>query len=219
MLDARGWQVTLDAFGDRAVRMALDAYTHAERSNPKPARGRRHRIGHVALLQPDDLPRFARLGTIALLRPYEATPFPGRLDAWNRITGEDRAAHAWPVASISAAHGRVAFATGWPAASPNPLAAIQAAVTRSDATAPEDPWNPAEAVTLKRAIDSFTSVPAYASFDEQRKGSLKPGMLADLVVLSNDIFLASSSRISAAKVAVTIFDGKIVYRRSSTPTD
>ena len=63
MLDARGWQVTLDAFGDRAVRMALDAYTHAERSNPKPARGRRHRIGHVALLQPDDLPRFARLGT------------------------------------------------------------------------------------------------------------------------------------------------------------
>lgn len=219
MLDARGWQVTLDAFGDRAVRMALDVYAHAERSNPKPARGRRHRIGHVALLQPDDLPRFARLGTIALLRPYEAMPFPGRLDAWNRIAGEDRAAQAWPVASISAAHGRVAFATGWPAASPNPLAAIQAAVTRSDETAPEDPWNPAEAVTLKRAIDSFTSVPAYASFDEQRKGSLKRGMLADLVVLSNDIFLASSSRISAVKVAVTIFDGKIVYRRSSTPTD
>ena len=219
MLDGRGWQVTLDAFGDRAVRMALDAFAHAERSNPKPARGRRHRIGHLALIQPDDLPRFARLGTIALLRPSEATPFPGRVDGWVRTVGEDRTARAWPHASIAAAHGKIAFATGWPAASPSPLAAIQAAVTRSDDIAPEDPWNPAEAVTLKRAIDSFTAVPAYASFDEQRKGSLKAGMLADLVVLSNDIFAASASRIASARVAVTIFDGKIVYRRSSTPTD
>jgi predicted amidohydrolase YtcJ len=92
-------------------------------------------------------------------------------------------------------------------------------VNRSTETAPDETWNADEGMTLKRAIDAFTSAPAYASFDEQRKGSLKPGMLADLVVLSNDIFSAPVSRISSATVAVTIFDGKIVYRRSAKSTD
>ncbi|MEN3337318.1 MAG: hypothetical protein V7647_994 [Acidobacteriota bacterium] len=219
MLDGRGWQVTLDAFGDRAVRMALNAYEHAERSNPKPLRGRRHRIGHLALISPDDVARMSQLNVIALLWPSQATPFSGRLDAWTRMLGEERTARAWPASSLAAAHSRVAFATGWPAASQNPLAAIQAAVTRTDDGAPDDPWNAGESLPLKRAIDAFTSAPAYASFDEHRKGSLKAGMLADLVVLSTDIFAAPPSRISAADVAATIFDGKIVYRRTGTSTN
>jgi hypothetical protein len=219
MLDARGWQVTTEAFGDRAVRMALNAYEHAVRSNPKPERGRRHRIEHLALLDAADLPRFSPLGVVALLRPLESVPFPGRVDAWSSAVGEDRTARAWPAASIAAAHTRVAFATGWPAAPLNPLAAIHAAVNRSTESAPDETWNADEGMTLKHAIDAFTSAPAYASFDEQRKGSLKPGMLADLVVLSNDIFSAPLSRISSATVAVTIFDGKIVYRRSAKSTD
>lgn len=219
MLDGRGWQVTLDAFGDRAVRMALNAYEHAERSNPTPARGRRHRIGHLALLHPDDLPRLAQLGVIALLRPYEATPSPGRVDAWTRAVGDERTARAWPAAGLAAAHTRLAFATGWPDAPQNPLAAIHAAVNRSGDAGAEDPWNGGESLPLKRAIDAFTSAPAYASFDEQRKGSLKRGMLADLVVLSTDIFAAPPSRLSSATVAATIFDGKIVYRRTGTSTN
>jgi predicted amidohydrolase YtcJ len=219
MLDARGWQVTVDAYGDRAVRMALNAYDHAVRSNPKPERGRRHRIEHLALIDPEDLPRLGKLGVVALLRPLDAAPSPGRVEAWTRIVGEDRTAAAWPGASIAAAHTRLAFGTGWPGAAFSPLAAIHAAVTRATDVAPEETWNPGESVPLKRAIDGFTSVPAYASFDEQRKGSLKPGMLADLVVLSSDIFSAPASRLSSARVAVTIFDGKIVYRRHSTTTD
>jgi predicted amidohydrolase YtcJ len=219
MLDARGWQVTTEAYGDRAVRMALDAYQHAVRSNPKPARGRRHRIEHIALVQPEDVSRFGPLGLIALLRPFEMRPFPGRLDAWVSDVGEERTARAWPATSIAAAHGRFAFATGWPAGPLSPLGAIHAAVNRSLESAPEESWNPRESVPLKRAIDAFTSGPAYASFDEQRKGSLKPGMLADLVVLSNDIFSTPPSGISSATVAATIFDGKIVYRRTTKSTD
>jgi predicted amidohydrolase YtcJ len=219
MLDARRWQVTIEAFGDRAVRMALTAYEHAVRSNPKPERGRRHRIEHLALVNAEDLPRFGPLGLISVLRPSDARPFPGRVPSWIGAIGEDRTLAAWPTASIAAAHSRLAFATGWPAASLSPLAAIDAAVNRSDETAPEEIWNAAESISLKRAIDAFTLAPAYASFDEQRKGSLKPGMLADLVVLSTDIFAAPASRISSATVAATIFDGKIVYRRSASPTN
>jgi predicted amidohydrolase YtcJ len=219
MLDARRWQVTIEAFGDRAVRMALTAYEHAVRSNPKPERGRRHRIEHLALVDAEDLSRFGTLGLISLLRPSEARPFPGRVDAWIDAVGEDRTLRAWPAASIAAAHSRVAFATGWPAASLRPLAAIHAAVNRSDDQTPEEKWNAAESISLKHAIDAFTVAPAYASFDEQRKGSLKPGMLADLVVLSTDIFSEPASRISSTAVAVTIFDGKIVYRRNKSPTN
>ena len=219
LLDARRWQVTTEAFGDRAVGMALTAYEHAVRSNPKPERGRRHRIGHLALVQPEDLPKFGPLGVISVLRPYEARPAPGRVEAWVDAVGEDRTARAWPGGSIAAAKGRVVFGTGWPTAPLHPLAAIHAAVNRSDEMAPEKTWNAAESIPLKRAIDAFTRAPAYASFDEQRKGSLKAGMLADLVVLSNDIFSAPASRISSTTVAVTIFDGKIVYRRDAKSTD
>jgi predicted amidohydrolase YtcJ len=218
MLDARGWQVTTEAFGDRAVRMALTAYEHAVRSNPKPERPRRHRIEHLALVHPDDLPRFDPLGIVAVLRPAERQPTPGRVDALISALGEERAARAWPAASIASARTRVAFATGWPAEALQPLAAIHAAVNRSDAEA-EQVWNAAESMPLKRAIDAFTIAPAYASFDEQRKGSLKPGMLADLVVLSSDIFSLPASQIASTTVAVTIFDGKIVYRRGSKSTD
>jgi hypothetical protein len=84
---------------------------------------------------------------------------------------------------------------------------------------PEGGWYAAERITLKRAIDAFTSVPAHASFDEQRKGALKKGMLADIVVLSRDIFSASESELARTTVAVTIFDGRIVYRRDARATD
>jgi predicted amidohydrolase YtcJ len=219
LLDARRWQVTTEAFGDRAVGMALTAYEHAVRSNPKPERDRRHRIGHLALVQPEDFPKFGPLGVISVLRPFEARPSPGRVEAWIDAVGEERTARAWPARSIAAAKGRVVFGTGWPTAPLRPLAAIHAAVNRSDEMTPDETWNAAESIALKRAIDAFTVAPAYASFDEQRKGALKPGMLADLVVLSNDIFSAPASRISSTTVAVTIFDGKIVYRRVAKSTD
>ena len=218
LLDARGWQVTIDAFGDKAVHMALDAFEHAARSNAKPARGRRHRIEGVELVDAADVPRFGRLGAIASLTP--AVPTAELIESWSRLAGPERASRAWPAGSLAGARARIALATGWPSAPLDPLAAIHAAVTRTTPDGlPEGGWSPAQRITIKRAVEAFTSVPAHASFDEQRKGSLTKGMLADIVVLTRDIFAASESELARTTVAVTIFDGKIVYRREARATD
>jgi predicted amidohydrolase YtcJ len=219
-LDAKGWQIAIAATGDRAARMALDAFEHAVRSNPRPPRERRHRLERAALVADADLPRLRRLDLIASSQPLESAPVQARMDALSRSLGSERSSRAWPYASLAGAAGTLAFGTGWPAARLNPMAAIHVAVNRTSADGlPEGGWNPAERLPLKRAIDAFTSGPAYASFDEQRKGTLKVGMLADLVVLSTDIFDAPPSRLAPTTVAVTVFDGKIVYRRDARSTN
>ena len=200
--------------------MALDAFEHARRSNPEPERGRRHRIEGVALVEASDVPRFGRLGTIATIHPENVSPTTERLEAWIRAVGDERASRAWPYGSIVSARGKLAFGSGWPAGPANPMASMQTAITRTTIDGlPEGGWAPAERVTLKRAINAFTSVPAYASFDEQRKGAIAKGMLADLVVLSDDIFEASEPNLAGVTVAATIFDGKVVYRRSAKSTN
>ena len=220
LLDRRGWQLTAEASGDRAVRMALDAIEHAARSNAQPERGRRHRIEGVELVDAVDVPRFGRLGVIATIHPLFGNPTTERLDAWSDAVGAERASRAWPSGSIVSARGKLAFGSGWPEAPLNPLAAIHTAVNRTTIDGlPEGGWNDGERVSVRRAINAFTSVPAYASFDDQRKGTLKKGMLADLVVLSGDIFENPDVQIAGTTVAVTIFDGKIVYRRGATSTN
>ena len=220
LLDARGWQVTIDASGDRAVHMALDALEHAVRSNAVPDHGRRNRVEGVALVDAADVPRFGRLGTIATIHPYDESPTTERLESWGRAVGPERASRAWPAGSIVSARGQLAFTTDWPDSPLNPLAAMQIGVTRATPDGlPDGGWSPAERVSLKRAINAFTSVPAYASFDEQRKGSLKKGMLADLVVLSADIFEEPEADLGQTAVVTTIFDGKIVYQRSAKSTN
>jgi len=220
LLDARGWQVTAESSGDRAVRMALDAFEHAVRSNPEPERGRRHRIDGVELVDASDIPRFGRLGTIATVSPLHAVPTDGRMDAWTLAVGPERASRAWPSGSIVSARGKLSFGSGQPASVLDPMESVRFAITRTTAEGtPDGGWAPAERVSLKRAINALTSVPAFASFDEQRKGSLTPGMLADLVVLSEDIFEVPEEQIANTPVAVTIFDGKIVYRRNSKSTN
>jgi predicted amidohydrolase YtcJ len=221
LLDARGFQITLAASGDRAVRMALDAFEHAERSNKKePEKGRRHRIEGVELVDAVDVPRFARLRTIAAICPDDMSPTSERREAWERSVGSERASRAWPAGSLVSARGQLAFGTGWPTHPMNLFGAMQTAVTRATADGrPDGGWAAAERVSVKRAVNAFTSVPAYLSFDEQRKGSLKKGMLADLVVLTTDIFDAPGAELSRASVAATIFDGKIVYQRNAKSTN
>jgi predicted amidohydrolase YtcJ len=220
LLDARGWQVTAESSGDRAVRMALNAFEHAARSNPEPERGRRHRLDGVELVDAIDVPRFGRLGAIATVEPLHAVPTNERMDAWTLAVGPERASRAWPSGSIVSARGKLAFGSGLPASTLDPMGSIHAAVTRTTVEGtPDGGWAPAERVSRKRAINALTAVPAFASFDEQRKGSLTPGMLADLVVLSDDIFDIPDAQLATTTVAVTIFDGKIVYRRNSKSTN
>jgi predicted amidohydrolase YtcJ len=131
----------------------------------------------------------------------------GGLQSWSKLAGPERAPFGWPARSLSAAGAHLAFGSGWPRLTLDPLAALKAAVERADMQAPE-------ALTLKSAINAWTSGAAWVSFDEHRKGTIKPGMLADLVVLSTDIFHGSKA-LDAAEVTMTIFDGKIVYRHPS----
>jgi predicted amidohydrolase YtcJ len=222
LADARGWQVMTHAIGDRAIRMALDAYAHAARSNPMPARGRRHRIEHIESIDPADIGRFGALGVIASMQPFHGNPSPSQIELWSRNIGDDRASRGWAYGSIAAAKGRLAFGSDWPVVSLNPMLGLHTAVTRTSPDgAPEAGWYPEERLSVKAAVTAYTAGAAWASFDEQRKGTLASGMLADIVLLSDDIFAAAKKPADLATVhtVMTIFDGKIVYRRDRAGTN
>ena len=214
MLDKRGWQVMTHAIGDAAVRMTLDAYEAAAKANPAPERGRRHRIEHIETIDPTDIPRFGKLGVIASMEPVHATPSPEPGDVWSVNIGDARASRGWMWSSISKAGGRLAFGSDWPVMTLDPLKGLHVAVTRTtEQGLPEGGWIPSERLPIRKAIDAYTRDAAWASFDELRKGRLAKDMLADIVVLADDIFSGPASRLTTTEVAVTIADGKVVYRR------
>jgi predicted amidohydrolase YtcJ len=213
LADAAGWQVITHAHGDRAVRAALNAYAHAVRSNRPPALGRRHRIENLTIVDPADMPRFGPLGIVASMQPLWGSPTPQNTAMLTEYLGEERAALTFAARSIGE-ETKLVFGSGWPANPLDPVLGLLVATSQStpDGT-PESGWHPSERVALKPAIDAYTSAPAWASFDDLRKGSISPGMLADLVVLSDDIFEEPAGKLGSVSVAVTIFDGTIVYSR------
>ena len=204
MLDARGWQIAVDAAGDRAARLTLDAFG-AVAKTAHAAKAPRHRIENVTVVDPEDMARFGALGIIATMLPLHATG--GGVMNWSKTVGPERAPFGWPARSLSAAGAHLAFGSDAPRLPMDPLAGLRAAVTRPGLQAPEQ-------LTLKSAINAWTSGAAWASFDDHRKGTIKADMLADIVILSTDIF-SGPAKLEAADVVMTIFDGKIVYRRPS----
>ncbi len=212
MFDRRGWQIQIHAIGDRAIRMALDAFEHAAKVNPAPARGRRHRLEHIEAIAAADIARLGRLGVIASQQPIHAAL--GDVNQavpkgpWPDAIGPERTARAWAWKSIQAAGGRLAFGSDWPVAPLDPGQGLWLASTRVRAAEAAD-----QRLTIEEALAGYTTWAAYASFDEQRKGTLAPGMLADVVVLDQDITAAPIASATSVAVAVTIFDGKVVYEK------
>ena len=216
-LDKDGWQILVHAIGDGAVRASLDAIEQAAKTNPAPARGRRHRLEHIETIDPADIPRFGALGVIASQQPFHGTPAPSQMTVWTANIGGERASRGWAYHSIMAAGGRLAFGSDWPVVTLDPRTGIHTAVTRTTVDGlPEGGWYPAERIPLTAAVDAYTSGAAWASFDEQRKGRLARDLLADVVVLSSDIF-QPDAHVMDAVVETTIFDGKIVYTRAPSP--
>lgn len=214
-LDRRGWQVITHAIGDAAIRETLDAYKLAASANPAPARGRRHRVEHVETPAPDDVPRFGREGVVASLQPAHGVP-PSADDPWATNLGPERAARGWMSRSLAGAGATLAFGSDWPVADIDPLLGIFVAVNRTTTDGePEGGWMPGERLSLEDAIRAYTSSAAWASFDEQRKGRLEPDMLADIIILSKDLFALPPDRLLEAEVVTTIVDGKVVYRRDT----
>jgi len=212
MFDKRGWQIQIHAIGDRAIRMSLDAIEKAAAANPAPARGRRHRIEHIEAVSAADIPRFGRLGVIASQQPIHAALGDANQAVpsgpWPDAIGPERASRAWAWKSILTAGGRLTFGSDWPVAPLEPAQGIWLASTRVKANKAED-----QRLTIDQAIAGYTKWPAYASFEERRKGTLAPGMLADVVVLTGDITSTPIAAPGDVVVAATIFDGKVVYER------
>ena len=175
---AAGFAVAVHAIGDRANREALDAF-EATLADWQP-RGLRPRIEHAQCVHPDDVPRFARLGVAASVQYTHAT---SDRDVADRLWGE-RAAHAYPYASLLAAGARLAGGSDAPVEELDPLAGLRAAVLRTDGDRP--PWRPEQAIGLGAALASFTTEPAWLAGEEHVRGRIAPGLLADLVVLDRD---------------------------------
>ena len=203
-----GWAVAVHAIGDRANRAVLDVLEECRKRGW--GKDLRHRIEHVQLLHPDDLPRLAQLRVIASMQPIHAT---SDMEMADRYWGErSRWGYAWR--SLLEKGTVLAFGSDCPVESLNPLEGIHAAVTRRRLDGSPGPrgWYPQERLTVHEAVWAYTWGAAYASGEEDIKGSLTPGKLADLVVLSRDIFAINPMAIPQTEVEATVFDGQIVYR-------
>jgi predicted amidohydrolase YtcJ len=216
MLDRRGWQIMIHAIGDRGIRMSLDAIEAAARANAPPARGRRHRLEHIEDVSAADVARFGRLGVIASMQPFHASPNSNVLNVWAGNVGPERASRAWSWKSIRDSGGRLAFGTDWPVVGIDPRPGIHTALTRQTASgAPPGGFGAAQRLALREVLDAYTRGSAYAEFAEQVKGTLAPGMLADLVVWDRDLFALPVRQVKDASVVTTIFDGQVVYRKDA----
>ncbi|WP_219417720.1 amidohydrolase [Pseudonocardia nigra] len=203
--DAAGLQVALHAIGDHAVRIALDALEHARRENGPG--DRRHRIEHLEYVDPADVPRLAELGVTASMQPVHADP--AIRDNWAAMLGDARAerAFAWP--EMTAAGARLAFGTDAPTAPHPPLPNMFIASTRRSALRPELPaLQPHLALPLADAVRHATADSAWACRAEDAVGSLRPGLLADFVVLDRDPFAVAPDALLGTGVVRTVVGGR-----------
>jgi predicted amidohydrolase YtcJ len=205
--DEAGLQCSVHAIGDKANHLLLNYFEQAEKNNGP--RDRRFRIEHAQHLLAGDIPRFAQLGVIASMQPSHAID-DGRW-AEKRI-GAVRIKTTYAFRWLLDSGARVAFGTDWPVAPLNPLIGIYAAVTRetNDGKNPHG-WVPEQKITLEEAVRAYTVTSAYAEFGEREKGTLEPGKLADIVVLSQDIFRIDPEDIPKTKVEHTIAGGRLVH--------
>jgi predicted amidohydrolase YtcJ len=218
-LDKAGIQIYTHAIGDKAVRTALDAYEAAEKANG--THDARHRIEHIETISAQDIPRFGSLGVIASFQPLHAYPDEDTLDVWLKNVGEERGTRAWAWQSISGTGGRLAFGSDWPVVTLNPWYGVQNAVTRQTRDGkPADGFVPKERISLQQAIEGYTLGAAIGARKEKTEGSLEPGKLGDLIILSQDLFSTEPSQIYKTNVLLTMVGGKVVYEspefRSST---
>lgn len=207
----RGYQIAVHAIGDRANTLALDilSKTAAEAN----AANGRNRIEHAQILRLDDIPRFAQLGIVASMQPTHATSDM----TWTELrVGRGRIPGAYAWKSLLDAGARLAFGSDFPVEDSNPLLGLYAARTRQDANGnPPGGWLPEQRLDGETALRGFTTGAAYASFAEDGRGMLRPGMDADFVALSVDPVGDPPQKLLAGKALLTVVAGKVAYRDKS----
>ena len=207
--DQQGLQVAVHAIGDKANRVILDIFEKIAQENGE--RDRRWRVEHCQHLLPEDIPRFGRSHILASMQPYHAID-DGRW-AENKI-GPVRAQTTHALRSLMTDGALLVFGSDWTVAPLDPLSGIHAAVTRQtlDGQNPSG-WIPQEKISLEKAVQGYTLNGAFTEFAEDRKGSISPGKLADLVVIDRNLFEIPAEEINQARVTMTIMGGRIVYQR------
>jgi predicted amidohydrolase YtcJ len=210
-LDKRNLQLFTHAIGDYGIRTALDGYENAERLNH--SSGRRPRIEHIESVSTADIPRFGKLRVIASMQPLHSYPNNDTLDVWARNIGPERASRAWVWKSIAKDGGQLAFGSDWPVVTLNPFKGIQTAVTRQTSQGlPKDGFVPSQRLSVAEAIRGYTLGAAFAGFREKTEGSLEPGKLADLIILSQNLFQIDPHTIDKTKVLTTFVGGRVVFQ-------
>ena len=207
--DRAGLQVEIHGIGDRANAEILDLFERVVKTNgPK---DRRFRIEHAQHLRPADIPRFAALGVIASMQPYHAID-DGR---WcDKRIGLERSKTTYAFRALLDARARIAFGSDWDVAPLSPVLTISAAVTRrtTDGKNPGG-WFPEQRITVAEALCAYTAGAAYAAFEENEKGTLAVGKLADFVILSADPLSVRPEELEKIEVETTVLGGRVVYSR------
>lgn len=205
--DRLGLPVAVHAIGDGAVRMVLNGYEAAIVANGR--RDSRNRIEHIEVVHPDDVPRFKELGTIASMQPTHPPGSAGLpLEPYLSYIGEERWPHAFAWRTLTDAGAPIVFATDWPVSPLDPMHCIQCAMTRTV-------WKEGmqdQRLSLHETLAAYTRTSAWVEFMEDRKGVLKPGYLADIVVLSADVEAADFADLAAIRPVTTMCDGRITYQ-------
>jgi len=204
--DALGFQISVHAIGDMAIRQTIDAYELARKVNG--ARDSRHRVEHIEVLHPDDLPRFAELGIVASIEPGHA-PFGVYFgsDTINRMLHAHQIPTAFAWRDIRNSGARVVFSTDWPVIPVDVMPNVKSAVAPKKLS---PPWRD-QAQTLHETLESYTAGNAWVEFNETRKGLLKAGMMADIAVMSHDLEAMDPGDLDKARAQFTICDGRITW--------
>lgn len=222
-----GWSLAVHAIGDRANHEVVNAFEQLRKLEDKlrtddenaalqvDTPRLRHRIEHVQLIHPEDIPRLSKTGLIASMQPIHATSDYPMAD---RYWGE-RASSAYAWRSIRGHQVRLAFGSDAPVESPNPFWGLHAAITRQrrDGSPGPEGWYPGQKLSLSEAVQGYTAGPAYAAGMENRLGKLAPGFLADLIVLSTDPFACSPGELVEIQPQATMIGGKWVYAHPDLP--
>ncbi|MEE2980820.1 MAG: amidohydrolase, partial [Pseudomonadota bacterium] len=202
----KGYQLAIHAIGDAAIDQSLAAVRGAREKMP--GENRRHRIEHCGVITPGQIAEMKRLGMMPAPQPVFVRQFG---DAYLEVLGETRSAFAYPMASWTDAGLRPAASTDSPVSDFNPFNNLRATMNRQ--TASGAVIGPDQCLDLETALTTMTLNGAYASFDEEIRGTLDDGMLADMAVLSTDIFAAEPDEIAETKADLTIIDGAVVHDR------
>lgn len=206
--DKYGFQIGVHAIGDKGNNWVLNAYEKAREING--IRDSRHRIEHAQVLLPNDIPRFSLLGVIPSMQPTHCITDKRFIE--KRI-GYERCRGAYVWKSLIDAGSILAFGTDYDVEPLNPMEGLYAAVTRKDRHGETgEGWFPGQKLSMEEAIKYYTNGSAYAQFMENRKGIIRSGYLADIVIIDKDLLTIPENEIMQAKIDYTIVGGKIVYQ-------